>query len=757
MATIVTADVATRILKTAERLKEDVRAEVLMQTCWLVNVALGGDDDDNWRGFIDVFNAKDLEPAPYQEALAEAFNKYLKSAFSVDNDWQAYIPWLMNQLAKLPRTDLFEQKSVILLDKFMHETPDDIKEGTPTLWALIREKLKQSGSKDVNSLKLSDLVEEIKTWKKRPLQGEVVYRFSNGWTLQKLTTKNQMKEEGEILNHCVGTGTYYQKYRDGKCEVYSLRDANKTPHATAEWRLKEDVDNHNAGYFPSIAQFYGRNNAKWKDWTDETAKKMAQEAVHVYFKDDENGRKIVGLPPLPPTAEKIAEWMETPDGRHKLANMPDLPVELAVKLARDESPATRDSVATHSKAEEVLNIIAAEDKNKGVLVHLAKRSNLPESVALALVERGIEDVVVQLSENDTLSYNVYRKVFLYEGEGEKLVKEILAGNLSIPYDVAMGLSKSEEPYVIRRLSESTRYPDVINSIAENGDLSCLAKLAANINITPEAAAKIVKIDETRVLCRLAENENIPPAVQIELASKSDEQVRKYLAENKEIALKAALLLARDSDEGVRYSLAGNNHISKEVIDILADDEDVYVVTQIASRHDLSGACFLKLAGHSDLGVRVELASNSRITSFAALKLAEKEGAGPVMDTLKENKSDAARNAVDYWMLRELGEAGAAVLMEAMAERIEAAPKKLPRFEWYVWSNDEQKLLSGFDGPDEAVEDALKLCRKVGKIVVKVVSDNYLREKKIDAFNDAVWHKGAPRTDSPDEQYLSIMR
>ena len=63
--------------------------------------------------------------------------------------------------------------------------------------------------------------------------GEVIYRFEDGWTLQKLTTASQLSQEGEIMQQCVGT--YCAKVRAGESVIYSLRDAGGHPHVTMEW------------------------------------------------------------------------------------------------------------------------------------------------------------------------------------------------------------------------------------------------------------------------------------------------------------------------------------------------------------------------------------------------------------------------------------------------------------------------------------------------------------------------------------------
>jgi len=71
------------------------------------------------------------------------------------------------------------------------------------------------------------------------LRGEVVFTFDNGWTVQKLTTRRQLIEEGNrgkgggCLHHCIGDGDYYiGQAEKGTFQIYSLRNPNNIPFVT---------------------------------------------------------------------------------------------------------------------------------------------------------------------------------------------------------------------------------------------------------------------------------------------------------------------------------------------------------------------------------------------------------------------------------------------------------------------------------------------------------------------------------------------
>jgi len=51
----------------------------------------------------------------------------------------------------------------------------------------------------------------------------------------KLVTSLQFEREGKLMNHCVGNGGYYARWRTSSAnEYYSLRDRHNKPHATME-------------------------------------------------------------------------------------------------------------------------------------------------------------------------------------------------------------------------------------------------------------------------------------------------------------------------------------------------------------------------------------------------------------------------------------------------------------------------------------------------------------------------------------------
>lgn len=126
---------------------------------------------------------------------------------------------------------------------------------------------------DINQMNVGDFEDWLMEWKRNNVesetQGEVVYEFHNGWSIQKLTTPEQLQYEGDEMGHCVGG--YSHAAGSGEVIIYSLRDDKGKPHVTMEiegidagegyWhpeneRDKRQDDNHTF----QIVQIQGNSN-----------------------------------------------------------------------------------------------------------------------------------------------------------------------------------------------------------------------------------------------------------------------------------------------------------------------------------------------------------------------------------------------------------------------------------------------------------------------------------------------------------------
>lgn len=112
----------------------------------------------------------------------------------------------------------------------------------------------------------------------------VVYQFQgddehpdwNGWTIHKVRSPNDLKAEGNLMNHCVGG--YARDVEQGRSQIFSLRDPYNKPHATIEI-----TDNGN-----SVEQIQGNSNKEPKqeykemlrNWFESLPQKLISKKVN---------------------------------------------------------------------------------------------------------------------------------------------------------------------------------------------------------------------------------------------------------------------------------------------------------------------------------------------------------------------------------------------------------------------------------------------------------------------------------------------
>ncbi|MDE2103047.1 MAG: PcfJ domain-containing protein [Patescibacteria group bacterium] len=91
---------------------------------------------------------------------------------------------------------------------------------------------------DINKMDWQQFEDWWQQWKKdnraAEEQGEVVYKFDDDWTIQRLTTPEQLQYEGDEMGHCVGGYEYANHAATGQDQIYSLRDPKGEPHITIE-------------------------------------------------------------------------------------------------------------------------------------------------------------------------------------------------------------------------------------------------------------------------------------------------------------------------------------------------------------------------------------------------------------------------------------------------------------------------------------------------------------------------------------------
>lgn len=83
----------------------------------------------------------------------------------------------------------------------------------------------------------------------------VVRIYDHGYFWVRLVTALHFEREGKLMKHCVGNGGYFETWRKGQREYYSLRDKHNKPHCTVEVAV-------NDGRVSGVTQCKGGGNLR---------------------------------------------------------------------------------------------------------------------------------------------------------------------------------------------------------------------------------------------------------------------------------------------------------------------------------------------------------------------------------------------------------------------------------------------------------------------------------------------------------------
>lgn len=103
-------------------------------------------------------------------------------------------------------------------------------------WHNNRNRIMEIVPSNLSAQDLKDVINKSQTgW--IPLSDEVV--SPNGLSLVPLRTEAELKKEGQIMGHCVGS--YGTKAKSGQCHIVSVREGNKSI-ATVEFSLQDGIE-----------------------------------------------------------------------------------------------------------------------------------------------------------------------------------------------------------------------------------------------------------------------------------------------------------------------------------------------------------------------------------------------------------------------------------------------------------------------------------------------------------------------------------
>jgi len=200
------------------------------------------------------------------------------TAFSRATPADPLFPWMATQLVRTA--------------KVVERQPPQEREHTEEYYTLLNA-LRSRGTllaqwfvatrPDLTKLDAAEAIEAAEEWaeereqgeKAQKQQGEIVHTFKDGYTVQKLTTKEQLEAEGDVMQHCVGGHGYYDEVRRGRTEIYSIRDPKGLPHVTIEFDPKA----------LNVKQVQGKQNResapKYKLYVEEFTETLPKHPAHI--------------------------------------------------------------------------------------------------------------------------------------------------------------------------------------------------------------------------------------------------------------------------------------------------------------------------------------------------------------------------------------------------------------------------------------------------------------------------------------------
>lgn len=185
--------------------------------------------------------------------------------------YDRYLPWVARQVD----------------DLYRHEVPVGRDEEWDALWVgssgesdaiELRRRFRsvvdwaESEGVDLGRYGATQAVAEARRWaQERGLkdspQGAVVHAWDDGWTVQELTTQEQLDAEGDVMQHCVadyrvvyddfdvGLALGVEDLSGNRVQIFSLRDRGGAPHATMEYMFDPDTEDP-----PFVSQLRGKQN-----------------------------------------------------------------------------------------------------------------------------------------------------------------------------------------------------------------------------------------------------------------------------------------------------------------------------------------------------------------------------------------------------------------------------------------------------------------------------------------------------------------
>jgi len=168
--------------------------------------------------------------------------------------YDRYLPWVASQVNKI-------YKSAFKATDFQEHRFREAESRSARLSRLLRSigEWAQAEGVDLGRVNADDALLRSRVYFQRASlerevpQGRVVLEFPDGYTVQELTTEEELDAEGDAMGHCVGE--YCEEVRGGDVQIFSLRDPDGQPHVTMEFNPETN----------SFVQIRGKQNVEPKE------------------------------------------------------------------------------------------------------------------------------------------------------------------------------------------------------------------------------------------------------------------------------------------------------------------------------------------------------------------------------------------------------------------------------------------------------------------------------------------------------------
>lgn len=166
-----------------------------------------------------------FDPAAASLAMAE-LKTLMDRELPKQHRFEALLPWAASKLAKLRKAASASREAL----REYNNAVDDLGHHGTAIGQWWEQTHPDLGRVSIDeALRQAEALESGEDVKR----AEIVWRFDDGYTVQKLTRDSDLEQEGEAMRHCVGS--YCEQVRAGDVQVYSLRDSGNRPHVTLEW------------------------------------------------------------------------------------------------------------------------------------------------------------------------------------------------------------------------------------------------------------------------------------------------------------------------------------------------------------------------------------------------------------------------------------------------------------------------------------------------------------------------------------------